>query len=72
MVLVLTRISRVLQAKVAKQIMCKVLTCEQVGYIETAKNSKAKLRWQMMGGEFCGNALRAVAVWLSISQKKDF
>ncbi|HEY5575460.1 MAG TPA: diaminopimelate epimerase, partial [Clostridiaceae bacterium] len=36
---------------------------EQVGFIERPENlqSEASTRLQMMGGEFCGNALRALA-----------
>src|SRR3989344_7322193 len=62
--LVLTSIDRLRQRSVAKKIMKKIPACEQVGFIERAKNSKAVCRLQMMGGEFCGNALRALAMWL--------
>lgn len=71
-VLVLTSVKRSQQVKIARRIMSKVSTCEQVGFIERAKNPKAECRLQMMGGEFCGNALRAVAAWLADSKKKDF
>ncbi len=69
-VLVLTPVKRAEQVKIAKGIMGKVPTCEQVGFIERAANPKAELRLQMMGGEFCGNALRAVAAWLVDSKEK--
>ncbi len=40
------------------------LAVEQVGYVEQAEDSRAAARLQMMGGEFCGNASRALAALL--------
>lgn len=40
------------------------LSVEQVGYREPAGNPDAAARLQMMGGEFCGNAARALAALL--------
>ena len=71
-VLVLTTVKRSQQVQVAKDIMSKVSTCEQVGFIERAKNPEAECRLQMMGGEFCGNALRATAAWLANSKSNVF
>jgi diaminopimelate epimerase len=42
----------------------KHLGAEQVGYIEPSTNPKALAHLQMMGGEFCGNATRALAYML--------
>lgn len=42
----------------------KHLGAEQVGYIEHSTNPKALAHLQMMGGEFCGNATRALAYML--------
>lgn len=51
---------------IAKKVMDYNSICaEQVGFLERTKNdSKACLRLQMMGGEFCGNATRALAAAL--------
>lgn len=40
------------------------LAVEQVGYVERPRDSRAVARLQMMGGEFCGNASRALAALL--------
>ncbi len=59
-------VSRQRQAAVARAIMQARPQIEQVGYIEPAQDSRAALRLQMMGGEFCGNAARAAAhFWAS-------
>lgn len=64
-VLVLTKIARDRQPALARKIMrTKSIACEQVGFIERARSKKAIFRLQMMGGEFCANALRATAAWL--------
>ncbi len=39
--------------------------CEQVGYLIPPENARAAARLQMMGGEFCGNASMATAVFLA-------
>lgn len=61
---------RSLQPMIAKKIMKKYPACEQVGFLEVAKIPGARCRLQMMGGEFCGNALRALAVILADSQSR--
>lgn len=38
---------------------------EQVGYLTEPKGSEARARLEMMGGEFCGNASMATAVYLA-------
>ena len=71
-VLVLTGIARDLQPKVSKTILDKLPgVCEQVGFIERAQNPKAACRLQMMGGEFCGNALRSTVGWLAQKAGKE-
>ena len=62
--LVLTKVKRNNQPKVASKLMSKLPLCEQVGFIEGSKNPNVSCRLQMAGGEFCGNALRAVSAWL--------
>ena len=39
--------------------------CEQVGFLEKGDNGQKVYRLYMAGGEFCGNAARGLAVWLS-------
>lgn len=65
-ILIWSDIAREEHAKVANVLMdCTYhLGAEQVGYVETSKNSKAIAHLQMMGGEFCGNATRSLAFML--------
>lgn len=41
------------------------LSAEQVGFVEKPDDPRADARLQMMGGEFCGNAARALAALLA-------
>jgi diaminopimelate epimerase len=68
--LVLTKVPIKSQAGVAKRIIQLLpKPCEQVGFIEPAKDPSANFRLQMMGGEFCGNAARAAGVFLAKKSK---
>ena len=59
--LVLTEVSVKDQPMVAKYILSKEITCEQVGFISGGiEGSDITLR--MAGGEFCGNATMSTAV----------
>jgi len=63
-VFVLDALPRELYFEIANKIMqYGNVYAEQVGFIEKAMKpeSKASVRLQMMGGEFCGNASRALA-----------
>ena len=54
-----------IHGKVAQYLMKADRLCaDQVAFIEKAKSPSATVRLQMMGGEFCGNALRALAALL--------
>lgn len=54
-----------IHGKVAQYLMkADCLCADQVAFIEKAKSPSATVRLQMMGGEFCGNALRALAALL--------
>lgn len=65
-ILVLDEVPRERQARVAEQMMRNVdLQAEQVGFLEKPQGSGARVRLQMMGGEFCGNATMSVAAWLA-------
>ncbi|MBF8982922.1 diaminopimelate epimerase [Lutibacter sp. B2] len=66
-VFVADQIPRSKHIKVAQKIMnYNSIYAEQVGFIEKPmdENSEACARLQMMGGEFCGNATRALAATL--------
>ena len=63
-VFVLDNLPRAKYMEIANKIMnYNNIYAEQVGFIEAPmlKNSNASVRLQMMGGEFCGNASRALA-----------
>lgn len=62
--LVKTRLPRRFHGQIARQIMKEDKSVEQVGFIEPARNPRALARLQMMGGEFCGNATRSLAMCL--------
>ncbi|MGL4606715.1 MAG: hypothetical protein ACRCU3_04555 [Eubacteriaceae bacterium] len=63
---ILDPIPRSLYVSIAKQlIQQKNLCVEQVGFIEKPENKEAHIRLHMQGGEFCGNATRGLATWLS-------
>ena len=54
-----------IHGKVAQYLMKSDCLCaDQVAFIEKPKSSSAAAHLQMMGGEFCGNALRALAALL--------
>lgn len=59
-----TPVIRSLQPSVAAEIMTSGrFPCEQVGFLESPADSTARVRLQMMGGEFCGNAAMSAAVY---------
>lgn len=65
-VLVTTPVPRSEQpALAAKLLACDSVGGEQAGFIEPAKLPGARLRLQMMGGEFCGNATMSLGAWIA-------
>lgn len=62
-VLVTTPVSRALQPELASLLLDLEPEAEQVGFVETAADGQMRL--QMMGGEFCGNATRAYAMYIA-------
>lgn len=74
-IVVTSPVSRDDQRAVAEKLMAyDGLHAEQVGFIETPSVPGAKLRLQMMGGEFCGNAAMCAAVMAAMemgTQKGD-
>ncbi|MDX9918065.1 MAG: diaminopimelate epimerase [Gudongella sp.] len=64
-VFVLDQVPRGLHSRVAKALMGPgSLNAEQVGFIEKSLGNEDGVRLQMMGGEFCGNASRALAAYM--------
>lgn len=59
--LVLDRIPLNRQGKIARDLMQRFKEIEQVGYVTKATKPDALAKLQMMGGEYCGNATRALA-----------
>ena len=73
-------ITAIVQGKFAKRIKLEITkkilknnpTIEQVGFWTNAKNKKFDARLEMAGGEFCGNALRALGSMLFLKYNKKF
>jgi len=65
-ILILDPLPRDIYPAVASRVMKpSCLSAEQVGFVEPATTAGALGRLQMMGGEFCGNASRGFAAWLT-------
>lgn len=61
-----TPVPRDRQSAVADALMDYAgVYAEQVGFLEPASSPSARVRLQMMGGEFCGNASMACAAYLA-------
>lgn len=68
--MVLDKFDRSDYAKISAAIIAdEKAEIEQVGFIEKPENKTSRARLQMMGGEFCGNALRSFAAYLLLSDK---
>lgn len=60
------------RADISSKIMAdKSLKAEQVGFLVPAKNSGSVVRLEMMGGEFCGNASRSLALYLALKNRGE-
>lgn len=56
---------RTMHMKLSRTLISpRFLAAEQAGFLEPPEDPRAAVRLQMMGGEFCGNASRAVAAYL--------
>lgn len=66
-VLVSSPVARSLQSEYATKLLGGI-GGEQVGFLETSPLSGARLRLQMMGGEFCGNATMTAGAYLARSE----
>lgn len=56
-----TPVPREYQSRIAAQLLERDNDAEQVGFLEASEKAGARLRLQMMGGEFCGNAAISAA-----------
>lgn len=63
--LVTAPVPRSSQAAAAAALMRAVPSVEQVGFLEVPAAPEARVRLQMMGGEFCGNASMSAAAFLA-------
>ncbi len=64
-IFIFDQLPRSIHGKVAQHLMkTNSLCADQVGFIEKPHSQYATAHLQMMGGEFCGNALRALAALL--------
>ena len=60
------------RAKTARALMDATCFCaEQVGFLGEIATSAADISVSMMGGEFCGNAVRAAAAWKLFSGNRE-
>jgi len=63
---VLTGVEKEKRADIANKLMAmESFGAEQVGFITMPNDSRCLCRLEMMGGEFCGNASRALALYLA-------
>ena len=71
-IFVLDEVAKEHRAEVANKLMAiKELEAEQVGFITEPKHPECSCRLEMMGGEFCGNASRALGLYLAKKQGKS-
>ncbi len=64
-IFIFDQLPRSIHGKVAQYLMKSDFLCaDQVGFVEKPHSQYATAYLQMMGGEFCGNALRALAALL--------
>ena len=65
------RFSKKTKLFITKKILEKDSAIEQVGFWTTPRNKNADARLEMSGGEFCGNALRALGAVIFLQNKKS-
>lgn len=71
-IFVLDEVAKELRAEVANKLMAiKELEAEQVGFLTAPNDPNCQCRLEMMGGEFCGNASRALGLYLAKKQGKS-
>ena len=68
-ILVKTFVDRPAYPEVAKRLLAAHKTVEQIGFIENLGDEKKPVKLHMAGGEFCGNASRALVFLLHHDEK---
>ena len=66
-----TPVPRESQSRIAAELLRRDNDAEQVGFFEAPEKSGARLRLQMMGGEFCGNAAISAAAIITCCLEPD-
>ena len=66
-----TPVPRESQSRIAGELLRRDNDAEQVGFLEAPEKSGARLRLQMMGGEFCGNAAISAAAIITCCLEPD-
>ena len=66
-----TPVPRESQSRIAAELLRRDNDAEQVGFLEAPEKSGARLRLQMMGGEFCGNAAISAAAIITCCLEPD-
>lgn len=69
-ILVKTPVKKEAYASLAGKLLTLIDGAEQVGFLVTPRCGGA-IRLQMMGGEFCGNALRSAALFYGLEQGRS-
>ena len=69
-ILVIDPVPRNLHGEIAAKLMdYGSVGAEQVGYLEAPVDPRCRIRLQMMGGEFCGNASMSAGAYLALQEK---
>lgn len=66
-----TPVPRESQSRIAAELLRRDNDAEQVGFLEAPEKTGARLRLQMMGGEFCGNAAISAAAIITCCLEPD-
>ena len=66
-----TPVPRESQSRIAAELLRRDNDAEQVGFLEASEKAGARLRLQMMGGEFCGNAAISAAAIITCCLEPD-
>lgn len=66
-----TPVPRESQSRIAAELLRRDNDAEQVGFLEAPEKAGARLRLQMMGGEFCGNAAISAAAIITCCLEPD-
>lgn len=71
-ILVLSEHLREEYGSIAKKLMLPISVYgEQVGFVKERSNSQFEYQLEMMGGEYCANAIASLAAYLAYEDKQD-